>query len=340
MAESPPTTDLLGLLPEELAEFLSRLDQPAYRARQVFAWLHRGASFCEMSDLPRALRERLSRQAQAGTLELTLQQTALDRTVKLGLRTADRHLVETVLMPYARRTTVCVSSQIGCAYGCQFCATGQQGLVRSLSAGEIVAQVVRAQALARPLRVSNVVFMGMGEPLANYEAVVRAVRLINHPWGLHIAARHIAISTCGLPEQMRRLAGEGLQLALAVSLHAGTDQVRNRLVPINRRYPIAEVVQAAREYATRTGRKVAFEYVVVPGVNDGPEEARGVARLLREMPAMVNLIPRSPTSGVGSTDPGAVAAFAVLLRSHSLEVAVRQSRGAAVRGACGQLRSR
>jgi 23S rRNA (adenine2503-C2)-methyltransferase len=371
MAESAPCTDLMELLPEELAEFLVRLGQPAYRARQVFAWLHRGASFAEMSDLPRFLRERLSREARAGTLELAARQVAPDRATKLGLRTLDGHLIETVLMPYARRTTVCVSSQIGCAYGCQFCATGQQGLVRSLRAGEIVAQAVRAQVLARPARVSNVVFMGMGEPLANYDAVLRAVRLLNHPWGLHIAARHIAVSTCGLPEQMRRLAGEGLQLALAVSLHAGSDEVRSQLVPINRRYPIAEVVQAAREYADQTGRKVAFEYVVMPGLNDDAEQARKVAQLLRGMPAMVNLIAQNPTSGEGkracaeaaagrpdaraaarSTGSGSplhakaghpersrgAAAFASLLRSQGLEVAVRRSRGGAVLGACGQLR--
>jgi len=339
MSGSTTPTDLTALLPEELTEFMARLGQPGYRARQVFCWLHRGASFAGMSDLPRPLRDRLSQEARAGTLALVARQTAPDGATKLGLRAADGHLIETVLMPYARRTTVCVSSQIGCAYGCVFCATGQQGLTRSLSAGEIVEQVVRAQGLARPRRVSNVVFMGMGEPLANYDAVMRAVRLLNHPWGLRIAARHVALSTCGLPEEIRRLASEDLQVALAVSLHAGDDEVRSQLVPINRRHPIAEVVRAARDYARQTGRKVAFEYMVAAGLNDTPDQARRVAELLTGMPAMVNVIPQNPTGQGGEPDARAARAFAGLLRSHGLEVAVRRSRGGQILGACGQLSS-
>jgi len=330
--------DLLGLLPERLVALLAELGQPAYRARQVFAWLHRGAGFQDMTDLPASLRRRLAETSTAGTLRVAARQTAPDGAAKFGFTTADDNLIESVLIPHPRRTTVCVSSQIGCAVGCQFCATGQQGLVRDLTAGEIVEQVVRVQQAALPHRVTNVVFMGMGEPLANYDAVVRAVRLLNHPWGLHIAARHIAISTCGLPAQIIRLAAEGLQLGLAISLHAATDEMRDRLVPINRRHPIADVLQAAREYACRTGRKVSFQWVVVPGVNDTSDQARRLGRLLRGLPAMVNLIPENPTGGSGTPDARAALAFARLLRGQGIEVAVRRSRGTEVLGACGQLR--
>jgi 23S rRNA (adenine2503-C2)-methyltransferase len=336
----PPKPDFLGLLPDELARFLRGLGQPGYRARQVFAWLHRGAGFAEMTDLPKPLRERMAALATAGTLAIAERQTAPDGATRFALRTADDHLVESVLIPHRDRLTVCISSQIGCAMGCSFCATGQQGLVRSLAAGEIVAQVVRVQQAAAPGRVRNVVFMGMGEPLANYDQVVQAVRLLNHPWGLNLGARHLAVSTCGLPAQIRRLAQEGLQVALAISLHGATDEVRSQLVPINRTHPIGQVIAAAREYARVTGRKVAFQYVIVPGLNDTAEQAQALARLVRGMPAMVNLIPRNPIRPEERFDPRAAHHFAARLRSLGLEVAVRRSRGAEVLGACGQLRER
>lgn len=337
-----PTTrlDLLGLLPDELASFLRDLGQPAYRARQVFSWLHRGAAFEDMTDLPKSLRARLAALASAGALRLQAEETAPDGATKFAFRTTDDHVVETVLIPHPRRATVCVSSQIGCAYGCRFCATGRQGRVRDLTAGEIVEQVIRVQHTMRPTRITNVVFMGMGEPLANYGPVVKAVRLLNHPHGLHIAARRVAISTCGLSDGIRRLAREGLQVALAISLHAATDEVRTQLVPINREHPVAEVISAAREYARRTGRKIAFQYVVVPGLNDTPEQARRLAVLGKGLPCMVNLIPQNPLSDSPPADPSAAARFARLLRSRGLPVAVRRSRGAEVLGACGQLRSR
>lgn len=332
--------DLLGLTIDELAAWLKEIGQPAYRARQLFAWLHRGASFPEMTELPKELRERLEATAQAGTLKAVGQETAKDGAIKFGFRTGDGEIIESVLIPHGERTTVCVSSQIGCAYGCRFCATGKQGLKRSLRAGEIVQQVVCAQREARPRRVSNVVFMGMGEPLANYEAVVKAVRLLNQPGGLGIGARHIAISTCGLPGEIRRLAGEGLPLGLAISLHAATDELRSRLVPINRRHPIAEVMAAAREFAQRTGRKVTFQYVVIPGENDTDDQARHLMALVKGFPSMVNLIPRNPTEGGAPSDLRAALKLAALLKKMKVEVAVRRSRGGEVLGACGQLRSR
>ena len=339
MLDSAKRIDLLGLSAGELASFLGGLGQPAYRARQVFSWLHRGASFAEMTDLSQALREKFANVAAAGTLQVDHKRTAPDRATKFAFRTWDGEIIETVLIPHRDRTTVCVSSQVGCAFGCQFCATGQRGLVRNLTAGEIVGQVVRVQAEARPARVSNVVFMGMGEPLANYDAVVKAVRLLIAPGGLNIGARHIAVSTCGLPQQIRRLARESLPVALAVSLHAGTDDVRTQLVPINRQHPIGEVIPAAREYAEVTGRKVTFQYVIVPGLNDTPEQARRLAALIRGFPAMVNIIPRNPVDG-SSPDPATASRFANVLEKLGAPAAVRRSRGAEVLGACGQLRGR
>jgi 23S rRNA (adenine2503-C2)-methyltransferase len=337
---SQPRPALLGLSPDELEVLLEGLGQPRYRARQLFSWLHRGATFEEMTDLPRGLRDRLADVAAAGTLSFIAREDAPDGSAKFALRTADEHAIETVLIAHRHRTTVCVSSQIGCAFGCAFCATGQQGLTRSLRAGEIVEQVVRVQAEIGPKRVTNIVFMGMGEPLANYQAVLKAVVLLNNEHGLGVGARHIAISTCGLPREMRRLADEGLQLALAVSLHAATDAVRQQLVPLARRHPIAEVMAAARYYAEKTGRKVAFEYVVVPGVNDDPEQARTLAALLRGMPAMVNVIPRNPVDGSGRPEPHTAFRFAHLVQQRGVPAVVRRSRAAEVLGACGQLVTR
>jgi 23S rRNA (adenine2503-C2)-methyltransferase len=337
-SQHPP--DLLGLSPDELEVFLRALGQPRYRARQLFSWLHRGATFEEMTDLPRGLRDRLGQAATAGTLSSIAREDASDGSAKFAFRTSDEHVIETVLIAHPHRTTVCVSSQIGCAFGCAFCATGKQGLTRSLRTGEIVEQVVRVQREVGPKRVTNIVFMGMGEPLANYQAVLKAVMLLNNEHGLGIGARHIAISTCGLPREMRRLADEGLQLALAVSLHAATDAVRQQLVPLARKHPIAEVIAAARYYAEKTGRKVAFEYVVVPGVNDTPEQARTLAALLQGMPAMVNVIPRNPVDGPSRPEPHAAFRFAHLLQQRGVPAVVRRSRGAEVLGACGQLSSR
>lgn len=332
--------ELLDLLPEELELLLRGLGQPAYRTRQLFSWLHRGAGFAEMSDLPQPLRARLAELAVPGTLHLAETRVASDGAAKYALRTRDGHLLESVLIPHPDHLTVCVSSQIGCAFGCSFCTTGQQGLTRNLTAGEIVEQAVRVQQANPARRVRNVVFMGMGEPLANYPAVVKAIRLLNHPYGLHIGARHLAVSTCGLPAQIRRLARERFQIGLSISLHAATDEVRTKLVPINRTHPISQVMTAARVYAEVTGRKIAFGYVVIPGLNDTALQARRLAELIRGLPAMVNLIPQNPSPGVGKPDRGPAEAFASLLKQHQVEVAVRRSRGAEVLGACGQLRGR
>jgi 23S rRNA (adenine2503-C2)-methyltransferase len=339
MASHQDRIDLLGLLPTELEPVLQSLGEPAYRARQLFSGLHRGADLSALTDLGKDLRRRLADLATAGTLRLATREEALDGAVKYGFQTADAHLVETVLIPHGARSTLCLSSQIGCAFACAFCATGREGLIRSLRPGEMVEQAVRVQENVTP-RVGNIVFMGMGEPLANYEAVLKAVRLLNCEGGLHIGARHLAISTCGLPDQIRRLAGEGLQVGLAVSLHAATDAVREQLIPLGRTHPIADVISAVRFFAEHTGRKVVFQYVVIPGLNDTPGQSRRLSQLLRGLSCMVNLIPQNPVEGAGRVDAGPAHRFAHLLREAGLEVAVRRSRGGHVLGACGQLAAR
>jgi 23S rRNA (adenine2503-C2)-methyltransferase len=339
--------DLRSLLPDELAQLLSSLGEPPYRALQLFRWVHRRAarSFDEMTNLPASLRSRLAQLAALAPLELASQLRAPDGTTKAALRLHDGHLIESVLIPHPRRTTVCVSTQVGCAFGCRLCASGARGLARSLTPGEILGQVYH---FARELdklhrRISNVVFMGSGEPLANYEAVLRALKLLNHPQGLAIGARHLSISTCGLPGGIRRLAREPLQVGLAVSLHAPDDQTRSRLMPVNRKYPLALLIAACRDYARRTGRKITFEYALVAGLNDQPPQARALAALLRGLPCVVNLIPANPTTARQSVWRAApptragLAAFRRELEAHHLEVALRRPRGREIIGACGQL---
>jgi 23S rRNA (adenine2503-C2)-methyltransferase len=290
-----------------------------------------------MTDLPKALRDQLASTISVSPLIETARRTARDGSAKLGFRLPDGAAIEAVVMPYAARATVCISSQVGCAYNCAFCATGGLGLKRNLAPAEIVGQILGARA-STSLPVTNVVFMGMGEALANYDAVLKAIRIMNHPQCLGIGARHIAVSTCGLPEPMRRLAREGLALHLAVSLNAPDDALRSRLMPVNRRYPLRNVIAAAREYVERTGRKISFEYCLLAGVNDSPAQAFATADLLRGMPCMINLILYNQARG-GFKRPraAAVLAFRRALEQRGIEVAVRRSLGEEVAAACGQL---
>jgi len=341
--------DLLSLDREEFISLAAELKLPAFRGKQLFHWVHgRGAtSFQEMSDLPTGLRETLAQKAVITQPQtVTRRESADGETMKFLLRYDDGVDVETVLMAYARaesrdRTTVCVSTQAGCAMGCLFCATGQGGLVRNLSCGEILAQVWTGQRASRA-DVTNVVYMGMGEPLLNLEAVLKSIRLLNHPDSLNISMRRITVSTCGLVPEMRRLAGEKLPITLAVSLHAPNDLLRSRLMPVNKRYPIREVLAAADEYGLRTGRRVTYEYALFRGVNDGLREAEELGRLLRGRLAHVNLIPANPVShtGLQPSEPTAVRRFAQVLTDAGIGVVVRESKGGDIDAACGQLRRR
>ena len=336
-----------GFFPEELTAVLQPLQAPAFRTRQLFSWLHRrhAAAFSEMTDLPAAFRAQLAEQYTLTTLQTQQVTTARDGTAKYLFTLADGQQIETVYIPEPSRGTVCVSTMVGCPFGCVFCATGQGGFRRNLLAAEIVDQVYRIQAsLPVGQRISNVVYMGMGEPLANYDQVLRSVRLLIHPQGLDLAQRHITLSTVGITPGIEQLAEEGLQVNLAISLHAPTQAGRLQLLPIAKKYPLDGLMTAVRHYVRRTGRKVTFEYTVVPGANDREEDAARLAELISHLQCLVNVIPLNPTSGLPvelqrkTTEHLAAAAhFTALLRQHNVEVALRRSRGGEVTGACGQL---
>ncbi len=337
------TIDVKGLFPDELAGVLTSLGAPAYRAKQLFAGMHRrlATSFDAMPELPAALRATLAERCRLTALETRRRVEAPDGTVKYLFGLADGRAIETVRIPDEGRVTVCVSTMVGCPFGCGFCATGQAGFERNLTAAEIVDQVYHAQAdLPAGQQVTNVVYMGMGEPLANYDAVTRSIRLLNHPQGLHIGQRRITLSTVGIVPGIERLADEGLQVGLAISLHAPTQAARARIVPIAKKYPLDALLAAARQFVRRTGRKVTFEYTVVPGQNDSPADAAALATLVRGLQSLVNVIPLNPTPDFKCPGDHLATAerFTGALRAHGVEVALRKSRGAEVGGACGQLK--
>jgi 23S rRNA (adenine2503-C2)-methyltransferase len=328
-----------SLYDASVADLESLLEgEPGYRVRQVWDGLHeRVLRPGEMTELPRGLRDRLGDALPPALSEVSVRRSDRGRTVKWLFSLADGALVETVLMTYRERVTVCVSTQAGCAMGCGFCATGQAGFRRHLIVGEIVEQVAAAIRAARPRRLSNVVFMGMGEPLANYDRVWAAVERLHGPMG--ISARHLTLSTVGLVPGIRRLCDERLPVNLAVSLHAANDALRDELVPINRRYPLASLLEACAGYVVATGRRLSFEWALIDGVNDRDTDARELAGLANPIGAHVNLIPLNPTPGypVVGTPPDRVQAFRDRLRSLGVNATVRATRGADIDAACGQL---
>jgi 23S rRNA (adenine2503-C2)-methyltransferase len=335
-------TTRYGASSEEIGELLSTWGEPKYRLRQVWDGLYqRRAPLEELTELSRGLRAQLSDALPLALSPVHTSSADAGETMKwLWAAGGDGASVETVLMLYPSRSTVCVSTQAGCAMACTFCATGQAGFERHLDAGEVVEQVVRAQH-ASPQRVGNVVFMGMGEPLANYDATWAAVERLHDDLG--ISARHITVSTVGVVPGMRRLAQERLPVTLAVSLHAPDDRLRDELVPLNKRYPLAEVLSAARDYLDHSGRRLSFEYAMIGGVNDSPAQADLLARRLRGFSpaAHVNLIPLNPTPGFGApaSSHRKVMAFAERLRQGGVGATVRRNRGTEIEAACGQLRS-
>ncbi len=334
----PSAKTRYGVDQETLADLLA--DHPGYRVRQVWDGLHRRLlDPLAMTDLPLALRRYLDGQLPAALAVAREDESDDGDTVKWLWRLHDGAQVETVLMHYGDRTTVCVSSQAGCAMACGFCATGQTGFERNLAEGEIVEQVVRAARRARPRRLSNVVFMGMGEPLANYDRVWRALRRLHDDLGL--SARHLTVSTIGVVPGIRRLAAEDLPVNLAVSLHAANDADRDRLVPLNRRYPLGELMAACRDYVETTHRRLSFEWALIDATNDRPADAVELAALARPLRAHVNLIPLNPTPGYATpgTPPDGVRAFCRHLRSLGVNATVRHNRGTGIDAACGQLRA-
>lgn len=336
-------SELVGCTLKEIEGFLAPLGEPRYRALQIARWIYqrRAERFAEMTDLPQPLRQRLEGAATLTRLRVAARhESPGDLTTKFLLDLTDGRTIETVLMGYDDgRRSVCVSTQVGCGMGCTFCATGMAGLVRSLTAGEIVDQVLLVSGQTDE-RITHVVFMGMGEPLANYDATLRAVRLLNAQYGPNIGMRHMTISTVGLVPQIRRLAAERLQLTLAVSLHAPSDELRSQLISINRRWPLDELLSATRDYAAATGRRVTFEYVLMHGVNDHDDHARRLAALLSGSGAHVNVIPWNPVHGLQYARPPvhAVQRFAALVRRGGATATVRTDRGVDIQAACGQLR--
>jgi len=345
--DAPARPDLRALPLDRLSGLVAALGERPFRVRQLFRWLHQkgAASLDEMTDLPRPFRAALAQGTTLTTLERATEQRSADGTIKWSWRTADGKLVESVYMPEEDRRTLCVSSQVGCAVGCTFCLTGTMGLARNLSPGEIVDQVHRANrrivelGLAPgPRPLSNLVFMGMGEPLANYRSLKVALDLLLSEDGPNFSHRHVTVSTSGLVPVMRRL-GEETPVKLAVSLNATTDAQRDAIMPINRRYPLAELLAACRAFPARNGRRITFEYVLLDGVNDAPEDARRLAELLRGIPAKVNLIPYNENPGLPHRAPAPerVQAFQDALIAANLTAVVRKNRGRDISAACGQL---
>lgn len=336
--------NLLGLGGDELLSFVASIGQKPYRARQLMHWMHRRhvLDFDEMTDLSLALRAELKSIASLAVPPVVREERSDDGTIKWLLDVGGGQAVETVMIPEPNRATLCISSQAGCALDCAFCATGQQGFNRNLSAAEILGQLAFASAALAPTEISNVVFMGMGEPLANYRNVLAVTRLLldDHAYGL--SRRRVTISTAGLVPQIRRLSKD-CNVALAVSLHAPTDDLRDELVPINRRHPIAELLDACWQYAeVLASRQITFEYVMLDGVNDGVSHARELIRLLRNRPAKVNLIPFNDFTGsrFRCSKQEAMDAFWQTLNAAGIVATFRRPRGDDIAAACGQLAGR
>ncbi len=338
--------DARSLSRDELTALAASLGERSFRGRQIFRWIHQrwAASFDAMTDVPKSLRERLGAELSLSPLEMDRVQRSADGTVKYRLKTADGRFVESVFMPEESRRTLCVSTQVGCAMGCAFCRTATMGLSRHLTAGEIVDQVHRvnaalsAEGAPGPRPLTNLVFMGMGEPLHNYDNLKRALDLLQDEDGPNFSHRHLTVSTSGLVPAMERL-GQETEVKLAVSLNATTDAVRDRLMPVNRKYPLESLLDACRRFPTRQGRRVTFEYVLLKGVNDSLEDALRLARLLAGMEVKVNLIPYNENPGLPFEAVAAeqVAAFHAALVARHIAVITRKNRGRDIAAACGQL---
>ena len=342
MSDSAKRINLLDLTPaaaaEALAAFFKKTGAPAYRANQVLRrlWVNPAASFADMTELPSTLREALDQRFELPRLTIAAEQASTDGTRKFLFRLRDNEAIETVAIPEGDRMTICVSSQAGCALQCAFCATGAMGFTRNLAVHEIACQLRELKLLDPPIRITNVVFMGMGEPLMNWKAVDPALTIMNDENGLGIGARHITVSTVGVLPGIVALGARPEQFRLAISIHAPTDALRRELMPINVKYPLAEVIEAAQAF----DRRVTFEYVMLGGVNDSLEHAMELGRLARECRAFVNLIPLHPggARGFSPATPERVNAFVKELRRQDVEVAIRKSRGIDIAAACGQLR--
>jgi 23S rRNA (adenine2503-C2)-methyltransferase len=341
--------DLLSLTRDELASELEALGAPRVHAAQLCTWIYvrRAKTFEEMTDLPAALRATLGKRFALRSLTKLRETGSTDSTRKLLFGLADGQMVETVLIPASPalygsgtdRRTICISSQVGCAYGCKFCASGLEGFRRNLTAGEIVAQFLAGEEYLGE-KISNIVFMGMGEPFANYCNLMRAISILNASWGVRVGARHMTVSTSGLVPRIREFADQPLQLRLAISLHAATDAIRDQIMPINHKYPVSELLDACYYYCLRKRQKLTFEYILIRGVNDTDEQALSLARHARRLRAKVNLIPYNSVAGLPWERPTerAQQRFLTLLLSQNISATLRWEKGHDISAACGQLR--
>jgi 23S rRNA (adenine2503-C2)-methyltransferase len=325
---------------DELEEIFSAWGEPAYRARQMYSWLYKKnvSDFDGMSDFPERLIAELKKLYFVGSLECLGTDAAADRTLKFLWGLEDGHSVETVLIPQKKRRTVCLSTQVGCKFGCPFCISGSKGFVRNLTASEIVGQVLGVKS-SRDVDITHLVLMGIGEPLDNFDQVARAIRIMNHPEGLQIGARRITLSTCGLVPGIQKLSRLGLQIGLSVSLHATTDALRDRLVPVNRKYPLRQLIEACQAYTQRTGRRITLEYALINGVNDSDDEAKRLGDAAKRLKAKVNLISCNPNQSpeYKGTNRERTRNFQDVVASRGADVTLRHTKGDRILAACGQL---
>lgn len=335
--------DLKDLEYHELEALLKTQGQPRYRAKQVFQWLHRGAeSFAEMTDLPKTVRDRLAEMYFVSRLSIREKYVSrIDGTVKYLFELEDGNCIESVVMRYKHGLTICISSQVGCRMGCGFCASTIGGLYRNLTAGEILNQVLFAQKDVGE-RISNIVMMGIGEPLDNFDNVIRFLHNVNHPDGMNIGYRHISLSTCGVVDKIYRLAEENLPITLSVSLHAPNDAIRDTIMPVNKKYPVETLIKACRDYIGVTGRRISFEYALIAGINDGPAQAEELAALLKGMLCHINLIPVNKVEErnyhKGRTQD--IRRFQDRLLELGMNATVRRELGSDISASCGQLRKK
>ena len=333
--------NLKSLTQPELADILKQLGQPAFRAGQVFTWLHKGVrSYDEMTNLPKALRQTLAEHYPLFVPKVVRkQESQKDGTIKYLWQLSDGNCVETVLMRYRYGNTVCISTEVGCRMGCAFCASTIGGLVRRLEPFEMLDEVLFTQ-IDSGLPISHIVLMGIGEPLDNFDNVMRFLELVNHPDGMNISMRHISLSTCGLVPKIDELAARKLQISLAISLHGPNNELRSKVMPVNKAYPIEELLAACRRYYDATGRRIHFEYAMIDGVNDRPEDAKELLRRLKGLPAHFNLIPLNHVeeSPLKPSTKAAVAAFQKILEDGGVTATVRRTLGGDIDASCGQLR--
>ena len=342
-------TPIKSLKLDELEARLRELGQPAYRGKQVMQWLYqkRAKSFAEMTDLPAALREKLVEEFAFDDLDPVRKLGSEDTTRKYLFKLSDGSLIESVLIPASPslygetsdRRTICVSTQVGCAYGCKFCASGLDGFSRNLHAGEIVEQILRVEEIGGE-KINNIVFMGMGEPMANFDNLMRAITIINAPWGIGLGARHITVSTSGIAPRIRDFADQPLQIRLAISLHGATDEVRQQIMPVNRKYNLETLLDACAYYQQRKKQRLTFEYILIDGINDSEEQAVALAAHAKRLEAKVNLIPYNKVEGLPWDRPSIRRqdAFLDILKRQRVVATIRREKGGDIDAACGQLR--